>query len=76
MGIGYIGVYTSTWLQSETRGDVAFDVNVHMVLLAHELGIGYAALRKVSKVLGIPFLHLKTYKRHDKRVTGRLWKQG
>lgn len=38
--------------------------------------MGYAALRKVSKVLGIPSLHLKTYQRHDKRVTGRLWKQG
>ncbi|CAM4571374.1 unnamed protein product [Leuciscus chuanchicus] len=62
-------VYTSTRLQSETRGDVAFDVNVRMVLLAHELGMGYAALRKVSKVLGIPSLHLKTYQRHDKRVT-------
>ena len=69
-------VYTSTRLQSETRGDVAFDVNVRMVLLAHELGMGYAALRKISKVLGIPSLHLKTYQRHDKRVTGRLWKQG
>ena len=69
-------VYTSTRLQSETRGDVAFDVNVRMVLLAHELGMGYAALRKISKVLGIHSLHLKTYQRHDKRVTGRLWKQG
>ena len=67
-------VYTSTRLQSETRGDVAFDVNVRMVLLAHELGLGYAALKKISKVLGIPSLHLKTYQRHDKRVTGRLWK--
>ncbi|XDV25679.1 hypothetical protein PO909_029555 [Leuciscus waleckii] len=62
-------VYTSTRLQSQTRGDVAFDVNVRMVLLAHELGMGYAALREVSKVLGIPSLHLKTYQRHDKRVT-------
>ncbi|KAK1874926.1 Protein RAD61 [Dissostichus eleginoides] len=40
-----------------------------MVLLAHELGLGYAALKKISKVLGIPALHLKTYQRHDKRVT-------
>ncbi|CAL8293778.1 unnamed protein product [Gadus morhua 'NCC'] len=40
-----------------------------MVLLAHELGMGYAALRKISKVLGIHSLHLKTYQRHDKRVT-------
>lgn len=72
---GYrLSVYTSTRLQSETRGDVAFDVNVRMVLLAHELGMGYAALKKISKVLGIPSLHLKTYQRHDKRVTGRLWK--
>jgi len=63
-------VYTSTRLQDETRKDVAFDVNVRMMLLAHELGLGYAALKKISKVLGIPALHLKTYQRHDKRVTG------
>ncbi|KAF3856788.1 hypothetical protein F7725_017511, partial [Dissostichus mawsoni] len=62
-------MYT-TRLQDETRKDVAFDVNVRMVLLAHELGLGYAALKKISKVLGIPALHLKTYQRHDKRVTG------
>lgn len=69
-------VYTSTRLRDESRNDVAFDVNVRMVLLAHELGLGYAALRKISKVLGLPGLHLKTYQRHGKRVTGRLWKQG
>ncbi|KAI4814438.1 hypothetical protein KUCAC02_003634 [Chaenocephalus aceratus] len=34
-----------------------------MVLLAHELGLGCAALKKISKVLGIPGLHLKTYQR-------------
>ncbi|KAK7881448.1 hypothetical protein WMY93_029857 [Mugilogobius chulae] len=62
-------VYTSTRLQEESRGDVAFDVNVRMVLLAHELGMGYAALKKISKVLGIPTLHLKTYQRHDRKVT-------
>ena len=47
-----------------------FDVNVRMVLLAHKLGLGYAALKKISKVLGIPGLHLKTYQKHDKTVTG------
>lgn len=67
-------VYTSPRLQGETRGDVAFDVNTRMVLLAHELGLGYAALKKMSKVLGIPGFHLKSYQRHDRRVTGRLWK--
>ena len=41
-----------------------------MVLLAQELGLGYAALRKISTVLGIPGLHLKTYQKHNKRVTG------
>ena len=63
-------VYTSTRIHNETRGDVAFDVNVRMVLLAQELGLGYAALRKISTVLGIPGLHLKTYQKHNKRVTG------
>lgn len=65
-------IFTSTRLQS----DVAFDVNICMVLFAHELGMGYAALRKISNVLGILSLHLKTYQKHDKKVTGRLWKQG
>jgi len=32
--------------------------------------LGYAALRKISKVLGLPGLHLKTYQRDGKRVTG------
>lgn len=64
-------VYTSTRLQEESSGNVAFDVNVRMVLLAHELGMGHAALKKISKVLGIPGLHVKTYQRHDRRVKGR-----
>ena len=64
-------VYTSTRLQDSTRGDVAFDINVRMVLLAHELGLGYRALKKISKVLGIPSMHLKSYQRHDKKVTGK-----
>lgn len=68
----YKSVYTSTRLQEESRSDVAFDINIRMVLLAHELGMGYAALKKISKVLGIPALHLKTYQRHNKKVTGRL----
>ena len=66
-------MFTSTRLHQETRGDVAFDVNIRMVLLAHELGLGYAALKKISKILGIPGLCLKTFQRHDKTVTGRLW---
>ncbi|KAL1276324.1 hypothetical protein QQF64_035947 [Cirrhinus molitorella] len=31
--------------------------------------MGYAALKKISKVLGIPSLHLKTYQRHNRKVT-------
>lgn len=65
-------VFSSTRLGEESRSDVAFDVNVRMVVLAHELGLGYAGLRKVSKILGIPGLHIKTYQRHDRRVTGEL----
>lgn len=63
-------VYTSRRLQDETRSDVTFDVNVNMILLAHELGLGYAALKKISEVLGIPALHLKTNQRYNTRVTG------
>ena len=57
--------FTSPRLQDVSRNDVMFDVNVRMVLLAHKLGLGYAALKKISKVLGIPGLHLKTYQKHD-----------
>ena len=56
---------TSPRLQDVSSNDVAFHVNVRMVLLAHKLGLGYAALKKISKVLGIPGLHLKMYQKHD-----------
>ena len=49
-------VYTSSRLQECSRGDVAFDINVRMVLLAHEFGLGYAAVKKISKVIAIPSL--------------------
>ena len=58
-------IFTSPQLQDVSRNYVAFDVNVCMVLLAHKLGLGYAALKKISKVLGIPGLHLITYQKHD-----------
>ena len=54
----------------DSKNDVTFDVNVHMVLLAHKLEPGYAALKKISKVLGIPGLYLKTYQKQDLTVTG------
>ena len=53
------------FLHLRDSNDVAFDVNVRMVLLAHELELGYAALKKISKVLGIPGLYLKMYQKHD-----------
>lgn len=64
-------VYTSSRLHECSRGDVAFDINVRMVLLAHKLGLGYAVLKKISKVLGISSLHLSSYQRHNRRVTGK-----
>ena len=48
-------VYTSTRVHDEIRSDVAFDVNVRMVLLAHELGLGYAALQKDKHCFGDPW---------------------
>lgn len=65
-------VFSSSRLQESTRSDVAFDINIRMVLLAHELGLGYAALKKISKILGIPTLHVKTFQRQDRRVTGKV----
>lgn len=65
-------VFSSTHLQESTKSDVAFDINIRMVLLAHELGLGYAALKKISKILGIPTLHVKTFQRQDRRVTGKV----
>jgi hypothetical protein len=64
-------VYTSSRLQECSRGDVAFDINVRMVLLAHKLRLGYSALKKISNVPGIPSLCLSSYLRHDRRVTGK-----
>ena len=45
---------------------MAFDINMRMVLLAHGLGLGYAALKKISIVLEIPSLLLSSYQRHDR----------
>ncbi|KAJ8377932.1 hypothetical protein AAFF_G00249950 [Aldrovandia affinis] len=47
-----------------------------MVLLSHELGLGYAALKKISKVLGIPGIRTTTYLRHNKTVTAAEIKRG
>ena len=63
-------VFTSPRIQDSEKGDVAFEINTRMVFLAHQMGLGYAALEKFSKVLGIPGMHLKTYQRHDRKVTG------
>ena len=54
----------------DSKNDVAFDVNVRMVLLEHKLELGYAALKKISKVLRILGLYLKMYQKPDKTVTG------
>jgi hypothetical protein len=64
-------VYSSSRLQECSRGDVAFYINVRMLLLAHELGLCYATQKKISKVLGIPSLHLCSYQRHVRRVIGK-----
>jgi hypothetical protein len=64
-------VYISSRLQECSRGDVVFDLNVRMVILAHKLGHGYAALKKISNVLGIPSLRLSSYQRHERRMTGK-----
>ena len=37
----------------DSKNDVVFDVNVRMVVLVQKLERGYAALKKISKVLGI-----------------------
>ncbi|KAJ8391913.1 hypothetical protein AAFF_G00083840 [Aldrovandia affinis] len=59
-------IFSSPRLQDES---MAYDINVRMVLLAHELGMGYAALKKISKVLGIPGIAHKTYVKHNKTVS-------
>lgn len=61
-------ILSSPRLQDES---MAFDINVRMVLLAHELGMGYAALKKISKVLGIPGIAHKSYAKHNKTVSGK-----
>ena len=49
-----------------------FDINTMMTLLTHELGMSYACLVKISNVLSLPLMHLKTFQRHDKKVTGEI----
>ena len=40
-----------------SKNDIVFD--------GGELEVGYTALKKISKVLGIPGLYLKTDQKHD-----------
>ncbi|KAJ8358453.1 hypothetical protein AAFF_G00438730 [Aldrovandia affinis] len=53
-------VYTSTRLHDCSRGDVAFDINVRMVLLAHELG-----LDKVRNLAGLDSQHRRHHRFHN-----------
>lgn len=41
-------VFSSSRPQEASTNDVAFDMNVRMVLSAHELGLRYAALKEIS----------------------------
>lgn len=52
-------VYTCTHSQAVTRKCVAFDVEVHVMLRRTQV-LWYAPLKIISKLLGIPALHLKT----------------
>ena len=49
---------------------VAFEINPKMVMLSHELGKSHTGLQTIGAVLGIPSMHLKSYQRHDKKLTG------
>ncbi|XP_070210081.1 uncharacterized protein [Littorina saxatilis] len=56
-------------MQDSDSKNIAFEVNPMMVLFSHEVGGSYAVLETFSAVVGIPAMHLKTYQRHDKKVT-------
>lgn len=61
---------SSPRMQDSDSKNIAFEVNPMMVLFSHEVGGSYAVLETFSAVVGIPAMHLKTYQRHDKKVTG------
>ena len=44
-------------------------INTLMTVVAHELGVAHTGLNKIAKVLGMRNMHLKTYQRHDRRVS-------
>ncbi|KAK7088262.1 hypothetical protein V1264_022198 [Littorina saxatilis] len=60
---------SSPRMQDSDSKNIAFEVNPMMVLFSHEVGGSYAVLETFSAVMGIPAMHLKTYQRHDKKVT-------
>ena len=40
-----------------------------MTVVAHKLSVAHTGLNKIAKVLGMRNMHLKTYQRHDRRVS-------
>ena len=61
-------VYSSPRVGSSERGDVAYEINPLMTMLAHEMGKGHEALEKVAKILGVNNMHLKTFQIHQKKL--------
>jgi hypothetical protein len=65
-------IYTSPRVKSEdARYLQPFDINRRLTLVSHELGAGHSSLRKISNVMGMPNMHLKTYQMHDKKMSGQ-----
>ena len=56
-------VFSSPRVKDSNKMSARFEINDLMVLLVNELGLGYAALQKVSKIIGIGNIHLKSYQR-------------
>ena len=53
---------SSTIQQSGTHEkNRTFEINQRVTLLAHELGMGFTFLEKLSNIICIPIMHSKTY---------------
>lgn len=59
---------SSKFSSPKAKDSGTHEINFLMTVLTQELGLGYAALTKVEKVLGLQPMHLKTFQQHRETV--------
>ena len=70
-GCGYQNFeMSSPRIQDSEKRNISYEINPKMVMFSHEVGGSHTVLTAFGTVIGMPTMHLKTYQRQDKKVTG------